>query len=193
MDKSYYVTNSAKDIIPLLKKGKVGIMQTDTIYGLVGLALKKSTVERIFKLKKRDSNKPLIILITSKADLGKFAVELSAKQKESLNEIVSQNGPTSIILPCPSAKLKYLHRGKKSLAFRIPKNKELLSIIRRVGPLVAPSANFQGEVPAQNINIAKTYFGGNVDFYLDKGPRPSKASAIIRIKEDGSKEFVRQN
>ncbi|MDP3880630.1 MAG: cob(I)yrinic acid a,c-diamide adenosyltransferase [bacterium] len=40
---------------------------------------------------------------------------------------------------------------------------------------------------------AKLYFGNKVDFYLDKGPRQSKASAIIRIKEDGSKEFVRQN
>jgi L-threonylcarbamoyladenylate synthase len=186
-------TQDPKDIIPLLKDGKVGILPTDTIYGLVAPARKKASVDRVFTLKKRDSGKPLIILIASRADLKKFAIKLNKKQEESLRELMKKNGPTSIILPCPSAKFKYLHRGKKSLAFRIPRDKELLSIIRASGPLVAPSANFEGEVPAQNIDMAKLYFGNSVDFYFDKGQRQSKASVIIRLNEDGSKEFVRQS
>jgi L-threonylcarbamoyladenylate synthase len=186
-------TNDHKDVIPLLKKGKVGVMPTDTIYGLLASALKKASVERVFKLKNRDETKPLIILISSKAEISKFDIRLTNDQTQSLRDLLKQNGATSFILPCQSTKFKYLHRGQNSLAFRIPKDKELLAVLRKTGPLAAPSANLQGELPAQNIDLAKLYFGSKVDFYLDKGPRPSKASAIIRIKEDGSKEFVRQN
>ena len=54
-----------KIIAPMLSIGQIGILPTDTLYGLVGSALRKETVERVFAVRQRDLKKPLIILITA--------------------------------------------------------------------------------------------------------------------------------
>ena len=64
--------NFPKYIADVLARGGVGVIPTDTIYGIVGSALDKKTVERIYKLRKRNIKKPLIILIPAATALGKF-------------------------------------------------------------------------------------------------------------------------
>ncbi|MEK7522400.1 MAG: Sua5/YciO/YrdC/YwlC family protein [Patescibacteria group bacterium] len=49
----------------ILKNGGIGVIPTDTIYGIVGSALNKKTVERIYKLRRRNLKKPMIVLIGS--------------------------------------------------------------------------------------------------------------------------------
>lgn len=164
-----------------IRDGKIGVMPTDTIYGIVGSALNPDTVEEIYKLRKRTSDKPMIILISSIKDLEKFDVNLTVKQKDFLKKIWPN--PVSVVLPCKGENFKYLHRGTKSLAFRIPRDSMLLKILRQTGPLVAPSANFEGEKPSENISDAKNYFGDQVDFYLDGGEISSIPSTLIELKE----------
>ena len=177
-------------IIKLLKSGKIGVMPTDTIYGIVGSALNTEVVEKIYKLRKRSLGKPMIILISSLNDLNQFNIELTDKQKDFLQKIWPN--PVSVVLPCQSEKFKYLHRGKNSLAFRMPKNKKLLELLKQIGPLVAPSANFEGEKPSETIAEAKKYFGDNVDFYIDGGRLISRPSTIVELNEDGILNILRQ-
>ncbi len=173
-----------QNIIQLLKAGKVGVMPTDTIYGIVGSALKPDTVEEIYKLRKRDSSKPMIILISSSDDLNYFYIELTQEQEDFLKK--NWPNPISVILPCPSEKFTYLHRGKKSLAFRMPKNDNLLELLKQTGPLVAPSANMGNEKPAETLEEAKKYFGDEIDFYMDGGTKQTKPSTIIQLYKDGT-------
>jgi L-threonylcarbamoyladenylate synthase len=89
-----------------------------------------------------------------------------------------------VILPIrPSAvkKFRYLHRGTGAIAFRLPKPAALRSFIKKTGPIVAPSANFEGEPPARNLKEAKGYFGDRVAFYIDAGRLVSKPSTLISI------------
>ncbi len=51
------------EIEKILKSGGIGVIPTDTIYGLVGSALNKKAVRRIYQLRQRNPKKPLIILI----------------------------------------------------------------------------------------------------------------------------------
>ncbi len=92
-------------------------------------------------------------------------------------------GPVSLIFDCKSKKFEYLHRGKKSLAFRLPKPKWLRNLLEKTGPLVAPSANLAGKRPARTIREARKYFGLNVDFYFDAGKIEGKPSTIIDIRK----------
>jgi len=175
------------NIIKILKDGGTGVLLTDTIYGLVGQALNKKTVERIYSVKGRDNKKPLIILISSVEDLKLFGIKIDQQIKEKLeefwtNDLLISSNPVSIILPCLLKKFDYLHRGTESLAFRLPKKKSLIEILKEVGPLVAPSANPEGLLPAQNISEAKKYFGSQVDFYLSGGKPRFKPSKIIKIE-----------
>lgn len=167
------------DVNNQLKNGGIVVMPTDTIYGIVGSALNPETVEKIYQLRKRASNKPFIILVSSLDDLKKFDIQLTDEQKEFLEKIWPN--PVSVVLPCEDEKFKYLHRGTKSLAFRIPKNRWLLKILEQTGPLVAPSANFEGEKPSETIKQAKKYFGNNIAFYLDGGRVKATPSTIIEV------------
>ncbi len=166
----------------ILLNGGVGILPTDTIYGIVGSALSKKAVARIYKLRKRNLKKPLIILINSLKDLDIFGIRLNVKIKILLKKFWP--GKVSIILPCLDKKFYYLHRGTKSLAFRLPKKPDLIELLEETGPLVAPSANWEGFPPASTVKEAEKYFNGKVDFYIDAGKLTSKPSSLIKIKDD---------
>jgi len=156
-----------------IKQGEIGVIPTDTIYGIVCSAFNKNSVEKLYKIRKRSKDKPMIVLIGSVSDLKLF----------NINTIV-KNWPekTSIVFDCND--FEYLHRGKKSLAFRLPHNKDLINILKISGPIVAPSANIEGGKPAENIKEAKSYFGDKIDFYLDVGTIKSKPSKIIYLNNE---------
>ena len=80
----------------LIRAGKIGVMPTDTIYGLVGQALNKETVEQIYAVRKRNPSKPMIILINSIKDLALFGVDTD----EKLKNILSQLWPEKLVLFC---------------------------------------------------------------------------------------------
>jgi len=178
-----------KITIGILKNGGVGVMPTDTIYGIVGSALSERSVKRIYKLRKRSSKKPMIILIGSIKDLGLFKIKLSRKQRKILGKLWP--GKVSVVLPCKGKKFYYLHRGTQTLAFRLPKPKWLTSVLKKTGPLVAPSANLEGEKPASTAKEAKKYFRWQADFYWEKGKLNSKPSTLVSLK-NGKVEILRE-
>jgi len=145
-------------------------MPTDTIYGLVGQALKPKTVARIYKLKHRRSNKSFVILISNLADLKKFNFKPTVSVLKIINQVWP--GPVSIIF-------------NKKLCCRLPASLWLRKLLKQTGPLIATSANHEGEPPAQMIAEAKKYFGpagSEIDFYLSGSPRGGKPSTLIKLK-----------
>ncbi len=196
-----------------LREGGLAVMPTDTIYGIVARAEDPKAVERVYKVRGRDRKKPCIILIGRQSQLKKFSVRLSETQKRTLGRYWP--GPVSVVLDCLSEKFSYLHRGTKTLAFRLPDEPALRKLLLKTGPVCAPSANAEGAPPARNILEAKKYFGKKVDFYASGGessaessiesgaesgakgrlapfrpnPRPSR---VIRLKPDGSVDIIRE-
>lgn len=163
----------------ILQRGGVGILPTDTLYGIVGSALSKKTVERIYRLRDRNKRKPMIILIGDLRDLKKLGVHLFSTHYSLLANFWP--GKVSIVLPCRKKRFFYLHRGTNTLAFRLPAKKSLRQLLRNVGPLVAPSANLEGKPPAKTIREAKKYFGNRVDMYVDAGRLVSPPSTLIAL------------
>ncbi|MDP4038514.1 MAG: L-threonylcarbamoyladenylate synthase [bacterium] len=168
------------DIISMFSNQAIGIIPTDTIYGIAGMALNQNVVERIYKLRHRNLAKPMIILISSIKDLDKFSIKLNKVQNEFIKKFWP--GSVSIILPCENQKLSYLHRGTKSLAFRLAKDNFLQNLIKKTNPLVCPSANFEGDKPAESIKEAKAYFKNKVDFYVNKGILRSESSTVVDLR-----------
>ncbi|HOW60774.1 MAG TPA: L-threonylcarbamoyladenylate synthase [Candidatus Moranbacteria bacterium] len=182
--------NSEKMLASILLSGGIGVFPTDTLYGVVGSALSKKSVERIYKLRKRESKKPMIILISSVKDLKIFGIRTNSKQRDILRKLWP--GKISVIFDCPLKKFSHLHRGTKTLALRLPKDKWLISFLKKTGPLVAPSANIAGKKPAENFAETKIFFREKVDFYVDKGKLKSKPSTLIKIDKKGKIEILRQ-
>lgn len=179
-----------KTTAPILKLGGIGVVPTDTLYGLVGSALNAETVERIYHVRRRDLKKPLIVLISSLNDLKKFGIKLTLLQEKKLKEFWP--GKVSVIFEYKGKKFQHLHRGKNSIAFRFPYDFELLNLLKKVGPLVAPSANRAGDEPATNFKEARAYFTDEVDFYVDGGKLKSKPSTLIEMNKKGEITVLRE-
>jgi L-threonylcarbamoyladenylate synthase len=178
-----------KSVIPILRLGGIGVFPTDTLYGLVGSALDKETVERMYVLRKRDPEKPMIILISSLDDLKKFGIILDSESKKRLKEFWP--GMVSVIFECKYKRFAYLHRNKKTLAFRFPSEENLRKFLKKTGPLVAPSANLAGKEPAKTYLEARNYFHDEVDFYVDGGTVKSKPSTLISMDKNGEITILR--
>ena len=173
-----------------LRRGAVGVLPTDTLYGVVARADDAAAVERIYEVKARQPNKPLIILIDAIERVNDFGIELDAALRRSLSQYWP--GSNSVILPCLSESYAHLHRGHGSLAFRLPDDRPLCNLLAKSGPLVAPSANPEGLAPADSIDLARGYFGDGVDFYLDDGARQGEPSQLY-IWQDGYLQNMPRN
>ena len=178
------MNNSAKN---LLKPGAVGVIPTDTVYGLVARAADRDAVAKLYKLKSRDK-KPGTLIAASLQQLEELGL------KHRYLKAVEQYwpGPVSVIIPAADPALAYLHQGKMSLAVRLPADKKLQALLSKTCPLLTTSANQPGEPPASTIAQAKQTFGGLVDFYQDGGDLSGRQpSTLIRIIDDAV-EVLRQ-
>ena len=171
-----------------IKRGKIGVIPTDTIYGIAAAAFSKKAIKRAYKILKRNSKKPFIVLINSIEDLALFNIELDRATRNILEKLWP--GKVSVILPVKARKFEYLHRGTKTLAFRLPKKTSLVKILKQTGPLISTSANPESAKPAETIAEAKKYFGKGVDFYINGGKIKSLPSTLVEIK-DGNVNVLR--
>jgi len=163
----------------LATPGTIGVIPTDTVYGVVASAADKAAVERLYVLKKREA-KPGTLVAASIDQL----VKLGIKQRYLTAVQQYWPGAVSVVIPC-GEDLAYLHQGKRSLAVRIPANSELMHLLEKTGPLLTSSANQPGQPPANTVTEARNYFNDEVDFYIDGGNLSgNKPSTVIRIVDD---------
>ncbi len=168
-----------EEVTQKLKTGAVGVMPSDTVYGLSCKALDENAVERVYKLKHRNPKKPVIVLISNLQMLDLLSTD--SNQAEVVKKYWP--GPLSVIFPAVNSPA-WLTRDSGSLAVRWPDNPELCELIDKVGPLVSSSANIKDQPPAKNIAEAKKYFKDKVDFYVDAGELDGQPSTIAELKKN---------
>lgn len=170
----------------ILNAGAVGVLPTDTVYGLVARALDRQATERLYRLKRRE-HKPGTIIAASTQQLIALGI-----QPRYLT-IAKQWWPNAVSVVMPAEGLSYLHQGLDSLAVRIPKDKALQKLLLKTGPLVSSSANAPGAPVAVTLQTAWDYFKDTVDFYVDGGDYSNRQpSTVIKLNEDGSLQTLRQ-
>jgi L-threonylcarbamoyladenylate synthase len=173
--------------VSLILDGSVGVMPTDTVYGLVAQAADREATARLYALKHRE-RKPGTIIAANIEQLVELGID-----KRYLDRISHLwPNPLSVVVPAGD-ELYYLHQGLDSIPMRIPDNDEFKKILLKTGALISSSANQPHMVPAANAAGAWEYFQNGVDFYVDGGNLSGKApSTIIRISENGHIEVLRE-
>jgi L-threonylcarbamoyladenylate synthase len=176
-------------VIRILQNGGILVLPTDTIYGLVGSALHEATIERIYKIKERQADKPCIVLIADLDTLRSFEIEITPP----LDNVFKRYwpGPTSLALAVNPDKYFSLHRGTNRIAFRLPSDEKLIACLKETGPLIATSVNPTGQPPATSIKEAQLYFQDQVDGYVDQGTITAAPSQLLLVKADGSTTVLR--
>ena len=167
-------------LVTLLKHGSVGVMPSDTIYGLMCVASDEAAVERLYALKKRE-HKPGTVIAASIDQL----VELGLKRRYLTAVEQYWPGPVSVIIPGGDPKTSYLRQDATGLAVRVVADKKLIRLLKKTGPLLTSSANHPGEKPSDTIMEAEVAFGKELDFYVDGGNLSKrKPSTLIRVVDD---------
>ena len=155
----------AKEII---LQGDVVGMPTETVYGLGGNAFDDSAVQRIFAVKGRPADNPLIAHVHMDYDLSKL-IDYDPPYAKKLREAFLP-GPLTLVYPSTGKVSKYVSCGLNTLAIRVPSHEGAQAFLREVGlPIVAPSANLSKHVSPTSAKHVLDDFDGLIPLILDGG------------------------
>lgn len=178
-------------LLETLKSGGIILYPTDTIWGIGCDATDDEAVMKIFKLKNRDQNKPLIILVESEKRLQDL-VEVPAIAWDIMD--LSEK-PITIVYDAPKGISKNLLAEDGSIGIRLVKDEFCKRLISKLNkPIVSTSANFSGEKSPKSFADISQKLINEVDAVAeDQKNRVSKweASSIIRVWNDGRIKVIR--
>ena len=142
---------------------------TETVYGLAANAYKDSAVKKIFSLKKRPKNNPLIVHYHNIDSL-----ERDCLIDDNFIKLYKKfsPGPITYILKLrnDSKISKYVTNNQRSLAVRFPKHTLFKNLLKQLDyPLAAPSANITTKVSAVKVKDVEEEFGNKIKYILDGG------------------------
>jgi len=184
-----------KKIKMLLLLGKILVLETDTITGLSCRADDRRAINKIFTLKQRAKNQPLLVLVSSLRMLKKYCL-VSVRQELALKKIWSQTRPTSVLLKHKQVLPANLTAQSPYLAVRLPKSTFLRKIVRSLGvPLVSTSFNISGQTPMSTDKASLFSVKGlNPDAVLlnYKISTSKKASRLVKLEKDAKMEVLRK-
>ncbi|MBU3688950.1 MAG: threonylcarbamoyl-AMP synthase [Acidimicrobiales bacterium mtb01] len=153
----------------VLEAGGVIGLPTETVYGLAADATSSSAVRKIFSIKGRPADHPLILHV---ADLA-AAQTLSSRWTDTARALAEAfwPGPLTLVVVRSAEVLDEVTGGRTTVAIRIPRHALALRVLQEFGrPVAAPSANRFGRVSPTTADHVRADLGADVDFVLDGGP-----------------------
>lgn len=175
----FFTSVTDPKLAELLSEGAIGIIPTDTVYGLVGKAAHPEAITRLYRVKEREQAPGTMIAHSVDA-----LEALGFPHAHLVRAAQYWPAPLSVILDATDI-ASYLKQTRDSLPVRIPNHPDLLELLAVTGPLMTTSANTPKSPTSRTINEAVAYFGDAVDFYVDAGDLGERPpSTIIGYNDD---------
>ncbi len=159
---------AVKRTAELLRAGGVVALPTETVYGLAANALEEKAVARIFQIKGRPANNPIIVHVASIA-MAKRCVNHWPAHADRLAKAFWP-GPLTLVLPRAEQIPDMVTAGGPTVGVRWPSHPFIQTVIRRCGfPLAAPSANLSSRISPTNAGHVRKQLGGRIPLIVDGG------------------------
>ncbi|KGG01818.1 MULTISPECIES: L-threonylcarbamoyladenylate synthase [Prochlorococcus] len=178
-----------KSALKTLKSGLPIIFPTDTLPAIGCLPKFSNT---IYKFKKRDRDKPLILMGSEYKQLIDFVHESA---KEDYEKIASKYWPGALttVIPASEKQTTILTSNDLTIGLRIPNSYMAQSLLQETGPLLTSSANISGFEGSTTVEgIAKDFPSVKILGPIPWGKRSGKASTIIFWKKSGDWRLIRE-
>ena len=160
--------SSLKEAAELLRQGQLVALPTETVYGLGASALNPQACKRIFEVKGRPQDNPLIVHVSDLAMAQKLVTNWSPQAEACAAKFWP--GPLTLVLEKTSLVPEAVSGGLKTVAIRMPKHPVALELIRLAGvPVAAPSANLSGKPSPINGEHVWKDLKGKIPLILDSG------------------------
>ena len=165
---SPWPTTAEPQIKACLNEGGTMAFPTETVYGLGGNAFSEELVEKIFQLKQRPRDKPLLLLI-DKSWLPRLSTPLSPQTQSLITRFWP--GPLTLILPAHPELPQFLVGPNHTIAVRYSSSAIVQQLIA-IGqcPLIGTSANFSQSPENTQASGVLTQLGDKLDLLIDGGP-----------------------
>lgn len=177
------ISSDIEKAVTLLRSGGLVAFPTETVYGLGADARNVSAIRRIFEVKNRPVNHPLIVHISPKEPLERWTATVS----DSARCLAAKfwPGPLTLILPKASSVPPELTGGQDSIGLRVPAHPLALKLLESFGGgIAAPSANRFGCVSPTTARHVEHDLGDAVDLILDGGScAVGVESTIVNLTE----------
>ena len=160
--------DSLQEAKTIIFSGGVVGMPTETVYGLGGNAFDDEAVKRIFEVKGRPNDNPLIAHVHAGYDLSQI-IDYDPPYAKALRDAFLP-GPLTLVYPSTDKVSPYVSCGLNTLAVRIPSHKGAQAFLRAVDvPIVAPSANLSKHVSPTSAQHVLEDFDGKIPLILEGG------------------------
>ena len=193
MQKETDMQKEADEAVRVMRGGGIILYPTDTVWGLGCDATNAAAVERIYRLKRSENKKSMLVLCAS-ADMTVRYVNKAPGVAFEVMELATS--PLTAILPGAAGVAENLIPEEGTLGVRIPDHefcRRMLAGLKK--PIVSTSANISGDAtPVGLQDVAKEIVDG-VDFVVNprfEGKPTRKASSIIAFGEGGEVKIIRE-
>jgi L-threonylcarbamoyladenylate synthase len=179
--------------LEVLNDGGIILYPTDTIWGIGCDATNAAAIKKIYQLKQRDDAKSLIVLLAEAKDIFQYVAN---PHPDIIHIITAFERPTTVIYEQAIGLPGNLVNADGTIAIRITKDPFCKMLIKRLkSPLVSTSANISGmPSPASFLDVSEAVKSG-VDYIVKHRMEEASnitPSQILRIKEDGSFDYIRK-
>lgn len=167
--------------IQLINSGEVVAFPTETVYGLGADAWNPTAIQKVFAVKGRPSDNPLIVHISDTKQAEDFALEIPETAKKLMNAFWP--GPLSLVLKKKPEVLDAVTAGLDTVAIRMPNHPLALELISQTGALVAPSANTSGKPSPTKAEHVRQDFGENFPVIDGKATKIGLESTVVDLSQ----------
>ncbi len=172
------------EAVTKIKQNKIVGIPTETVYGIGVNPSSQSAVDNLFKIKERNDDKPISLLVHSFTELRKLNI------KTEIPEVVELYwpGPLTVVVEVYEAFPPGIGTtNPDSVGIRVPENELALELLKKTGPLAVTSANISGNNDANNHIEAEKIFGNSVSAYLEGYAIHGDGSTVVDLRVDGGK------
>ena len=173
--------NQMNEICDVIQKGGIVAFPTETVYG-VGIHFNdEEALERLMEAKNRDYSKAITLMVADKADISQYAY-ISPQAQKMINQFMP--GMITLIFKKKESVRDSMTNRKSTIGIRIPDSEFVLSLLKKVGPMLVTSANLSQHSNTTSTQEVLNQLDGRIDLVVDGKTSDNIASTVVDVSQD---------
>ena len=173
--------NQMNEICDVIQKGGIVAFPTETVYG-VGIHFDdEEALERLMEAKNRDYSKAITLMVADKADISQYAY-ISPQAQKMIDQFMP--GMITLIFKKKESVRDSMTNGKSTIGIRIPDSEFVLSLLKKVGPMLVTSANLSQHSNTTSTQEVLNQLDGRIDLVVDGKTSDNIANTVVDVSQD---------
>lgn len=173
--------NQMNEICDVIQKGGIVAFPTETVYG-VGIHFDdEEALERLMEAKNRDYSKAITLMVADKKDISQYAY-ISSQAQKMIDQFMP--GMITLIFKKKESVRDSMTNGKSTIGIRIPDSEFVLSLLKKVGPMLVTSANLSQHPNTTSTQEVLNQLDGRIDLVVDGKTSDNIASTVVDVSQD---------